>query len=89
MSNYKKGVNNIEDAIIEHVKQQKGKSSIVTGWIVIASVSDVESPDRDGYILQASQALPYHAQVGLLQTAVDDKKNLGMLATIKAMMGDD
>lgn len=89
MANYKKGVSEIEDAINKHVKEQKGKSSIVTGWIVVASVSDSRLAMSDGYVLQSSEALSHHGQVGLLQTAVDDKRNLGLLATIKAVMGDD
>lgn len=89
MANYKKGVSEIEDAINKHVKEQKGKGSIVTGWIVVASVSDSRLAMSDGYVLQSSEALSHHGQVGLLQTAVDDKRNLGLLATIKAVMGDD
>ena len=89
MGNYKEGVNGIEDAISLHVKEQKGKASIVTGWIVVASISDTTKLSSDGYILQASEALSHHGQIGLLQTAVDDKRNLGLLATIRAVMGDD
>jgi hypothetical protein len=89
MGKYKEGVNAIEDAINGHIKEQKGNSSIVTGWIIIASVSDATSPRADGYVLQSSEALSHHGQVGLLQTAVDDKRNLGLMATIKAVMGDD
>jgi len=89
MDNYKDGVGGIEDAISTHVKKQKGAGSIVTGWIVIASVSDTSQISTDGYIMQASEALSHHAQVGLLQTAADDKRNLGLLATIRAVMGDD
>ena len=59
---------------------------MVTGWIVIASVSDVESPDRDGYIMQASESLPHHTQLGLLNMALEDKKNMSMIATIRALM---
>ena len=89
MEDYKKGVNEIEEAINAHIKMQKGNGSIVTGWIMIASVSDSRRAASDGYVLQASEALSHHGQVGLLQTAVDDKRNLGLLATIKAVMGDD
>jgi hypothetical protein len=89
MRNYKKNVNLIEDAISNHIKEQKGRSSIVTGWIMVASVSDPSSPGSDGYVLQSSEALSHHVQVGLLQTAVDDKRNLGLMATLKAVIGDD
>ena len=86
---FKKTLDGIDNAINNHVKTNRTKGSIVTGWIVIASVSDVENADRDGYILQSSQSLPHHTQVGLLNMALDDKRNLGILATIKAMMGDE
>ena len=90
MSNeFKKTLNAIDNAINTHVKTNRTKGSIVTGWIVIASVSDVENADRDGYIMQSSQSLPHHTQVGLLSMALDDKRNLGLVSTIRALMGDD
>lgn len=79
----------IDDSINTHIKERRGKSSIVTGWIVIASISDVQSPNKDGYILQASESLPHHTQVGLLSMALDDKRNIGIVSTLRGMMGDD
>jgi hypothetical protein len=87
-ANFKKTLGGIDDAINMHVKTNRSKSSIVTGWIVIASLSDVESADRDGYIMQSSQSLPHHTQVGLLNMALDDKRNIGILSTLRSMMGD-
>lgn len=87
-ANFKKTLGNIDDAINTHVKTNRSKSSIVTGWIFIASVSDVENADRDGYIMQSSQSLPHHTQVGLLNMALDDKRNIGILSTLRSMMGD-
>ncbi len=86
MENFKETLNSIDDAINTHVKTNRTKSSIVTGWIVIASVSDVENADRDGYIMQASQSLPHHTQIGLLNMALDDKRNIGIISTLKAFM---
>lgn len=86
--NFKKTVDAIDSAISTHIKTNRSKSSVLTGWIVIASVSDVENADRDGYIMQASQSLPHHTQIGLLNMALDDKRNIGILATIKGLMGD-
>jgi hypothetical protein len=87
-ANFKKTLNGIDDAINVHVKSNRSKSSIVTGWIMIASVSDVENADRDGYIMQSSSSLPHHTQVGLLNMALDDKRNIGILSTIRSFMGD-
>ena len=89
MENFKKTLDGIDDAVNNHVKSNRSKSSIVTGWLVIASVSDVENPDRDGYIMQSSQSLPHHTQVGLLSMALDDKRNIGIVSTLRAVMGDD
>tara|TARA_R110000868_G_scaffold107893_3_gene294923 strand:+ start:1152 stop:1418 length:267 start_codon:yes stop_codon:yes gene_type:complete len=88
VENYKETLNAIDDAINTHVKTNRSKSSIVTGWIVIASVSDVENAERDGYIMQASQSLPHHTQVGLLNMALDDKRNISLLSTFRSIMGD-
>jgi len=85
---FKKTLNAIDNAINTHVKTNRTKGSIVTGWIVIASVSDVENADRDGYIMQSSQSLPHHTQVGLLSMALDDKRNIGIVSTLRGMMGD-
>jgi len=86
--NFKKTLTGIDNAISIHVKENRTRSSIVTGWIVIASVSDIENEDRDGYIMQASQSLPHHTQLGLLNMALEDKKNMSMLSTIRSFMGD-
>lgn len=85
---FRKTVNGIDDAISQHIKSNRTRTSIVTGWIVIASVSDIENEDRDGYIMQASERLPHHTQLGLLNMALEDKKNMSMIATIKGLMGD-
>lgn len=85
---FKKTLDGMDQAINTHVKTNRTKGSIVTGWIVIASVSDVENADRDGYIMQSSQSLPHHTQIGLLSMALDDKRNLGIISTLRAMMGD-
>lgn len=86
--NFKNTLNGIDDAIGIHVKTNRTRSSIVTGWIVIASVSDAENAERDGYIMQSSSSLPHHTQVGLLNMALDDKRNLSILSTIRSFMGD-
>ena len=85
---FRKTLNAIDDAITTHIKNNRSKTSIVTGWIVIASVSDVESQDRDGYIMQASERLPHHTQLGLLNMALEDKKNMSMIATIRGLIGE-
>ena len=85
---FKKTLNAIDQSISDHIKSNRTRTSIVTGWIVIASVSDIENEDRDGYIMQASERLPHHTQLGLLNMALEDKKNMSMIATIKGLMGE-
>jgi len=87
--NFKKTLDAIDDALTEHVKSQRGQSSIVTGWVLVASVSDSDNPEHDGYILQSSAALSHHTQVGLLNVALDDKRNISLLSTINSVMGDE
>ena len=89
MGDYKKGLDAIDDAITAHVKAQRSKSSIVTGWVVVASISDSEHIEHDGYIMQSSPSLGHHNQVGLLSVALDDKRNLSLISTINAIFGDD
>ena len=85
---FKRTLRAIDQSVSDHIKSNRSRTSIVTGWIVIASVSDIENEDRDGYILQASERLPHHTQLGLLNMALEDKKNMSMLATLRGMMGD-
>lgn len=89
MSDYKQTLDAIDDALSAHVKSQRSKSSIVTGWMLVASVSDSEHPEHDGYILQSSPALSHHNQIGLLTMALDDKRNLSLLATMRALSDED
>lgn len=85
---FKKTLRAIDNAISNHIKGNRSRTSILTGWIVIASVSDIESEERDGYVMQASERLPHHTQLGLLSMALEDKKNISMIATIRGLMGD-
>lgn len=89
LSDYKRTLDQVDDAITEHIKSQRSDNSIVTGWVLVASVSDSQNPNHDGYIMQSSPALGHHNQVGLLAVALDDKRNLGLISTINALMGDD
>jgi hypothetical protein len=87
--NYKKTLEGIDHSISTHVKTNKDEGSIVTGWVLVASVQHPESMSQDGYVVQSSASLPHHTQIGLLQMAIEDKRNISMMSTIRAMMGDD
>jgi hypothetical protein len=87
--NFKKTINALDEAISAHIRENRSGNGLLTGWMVIASVSDSNTIDRDGYIMQASPGMSHQAQLGLLNMALDDKKNISLIATIRALMGDD
>jgi hypothetical protein len=83
-----KTFNALEGAIDAHVKNTSPDGTFVTGWHIICSLS---SPDHDigssdGYVTYTSDGLPYHAQVGLLKMALDDKANISFMAMVTAFM---
>ena len=82
-------ISKIDEAIRSHIKTHKEEPSIVTGWIFVAAVSESDYPDRDGYVVQSSEGMQHHSEIGLLQMAIDDKKNFGILATLSSIMRDD
>lgn len=83
-ANFKRTLNEVDSAIQKHIKENDEQSAIVTGWVFVASLQKPD--DNDTYIVQSSLGLPFHSQVGLLNMAIEDRKNLGILATIQALM---
>ena len=71
----------LDDAVRHYVKENGDGSDVVTGWVLTTSVKDPLFPDSDGYITEHSPGLPYHAQLGLLVAAADEKRNI-ILANI-------
>jgi len=86
---FQRTIKELDQAITNHVQVHKGSGRVITGWMVLASVADSENLERDNYVMQSSPALAHHSQVGMLQVALDDKRNIGLIATLGAMMGDD
>lgn len=86
----------MEDAITEHIKSGGDDGVMVTGWILVASISslDHDSSNIDGYVTFTSQGLPHHTQIGLLNVSLDDRKASAMFASMNSMImmiddGDD
>ena len=71
----------LDDAIGD-VVQQGDPGAIVTGWVISVSVKHQNMPKGDGYIYLHSEALPHHSQIGLLQTALEDKSNTILVTTL-------
>lgn len=88
-NDFKRTINQIDSAITEHIQINQDKSCLVTGWLTVIAVSHPDMPEIDNYVVQASPGMGHHAQVGLLNMALDDKRNLGIIATMHALLGDD
>lgn len=80
-------ISSVDDAISEYAKANGDDGIFVTGWIVIASVSspDHDSSSTDGYFTIASDGLPHHTQIGLLNVSLDDKRALSMFGAMSAI----
>ena len=65
----------LDDAVRHYVKEHGDGSDVATGWVLTTSVKHPLFPDSDGYITEHSPGLPYHAQLGLLVAAADEKRN--------------
>lgn len=79
----------LDKAIDDHIKQTNEDGVFVTGWALVASLSSPshDATATDGYVTYTSEGLPHHAQIGLFQMAVDDRRNVGLLGTIAMAMG--
>ena len=69
-------MNEFDEAVQEFVRQVSNEKEIVTGWVLCATVKHPSMPNSDGYVVQHSKGLPYHAQIGLLQASMDEKRNV-------------
>lgn len=80
-------VSGIDKAIDAFVKEDS-EEVFVTGWVIVASVSSAghTSSESDGYLVQASEGLPHHTQLGLLNVAVEEKRSVSFFATMNHML---
>lgn len=65
----------LDDAVRRYAEENAGGSDVVTGSVLTTSVKHPLLPNTDGYITEHSPGLPYHAQIGLLVAAADEKRN--------------
>jgi len=64
------------DRVIEqYVRDNADGNEIITGWVLCMSVKHPAMNNNDGYIVDSSEGLPYHSQIGLLTASLDEKKN--------------
>lgn len=74
----------LDSAIAQHLKDTGDDGAILTGWVLSASVQHPGLPGSDGYFMEHSAGLPYHSQLGLLMTGLEEKKNLVLINTYKS-----
>lgn len=65
----------LDDAVRRYAEESADGSDVVTGLVLTTSVKHPLLPNTDGYITEHSPGLPYHAQIGLLVAAADEKRN--------------
>lgn len=78
----------LDDAIRHYVKRQGDGGDVVTGWVLTAAVQHPRVPYGDGYLTEHSGGLPYHAQLGLLYAAADEKKSALFANILREDNGD-
>lgn len=80
--------NGIENAIDEYLKASND-GTFATGWVLIVSMSSpsFSESEGDGYVTIASEGLPHHVQVGLMNVALEDKRTLGLISTVQSYLG--
>ena len=65
----------LDDAVEKFIKAEAGDGNIVTGWVIGISLKNVNVPNSDGYVVENSDGMPYHSQIGLITAVLDEKRN--------------
>lgn len=73
----------LESYIEKYVRANADGAEIITGWVLSVSVKHPSMETSDGYIVENSEGLPYHSQIGLLTAALDEKRNTVLSQVIK------
>jgi hypothetical protein len=79
----------IEKAINDYVRSETKGTTFQTGWILCVSLAPQGGDDSgvDSYITVSSEGLPAHTQMGLLQVAEMDLRNLSFLGAMSRVYG--
>lgn len=74
----------LDEAVSAHLKEATKNEVFPTGWVLVASISSVmhDIDNTDGYMTFTSEGLPHHSHIGLLQVALDDRKNISLISLI-------
>jgi hypothetical protein len=74
----------IDKALSDYIRRETEGKSFPTGWVLVASLAppNGDTGRSDSYITLSSDGLPVHTQMGLMELAQADMKNLSMLSII-------
>lgn len=74
----------IENAINDYVRGESKGKSFPTGWVIVASLAPPagDTGSGDSYLTLSSEGLPVHTQLGLLELAQADVKNMSLISMI-------
>jgi len=72
-----------DQAVQDYIKTSATEQDIVTGWVIGVVVKHPDMPNGDGYIVENSDGMPYHSQIGLITSILDEKKNTILSQIIK------
>lgn len=73
-----------DQAVSEYVANAQGhEGEMVTGWVLSLTVKHPNFGNGDGYIVENSDGMPYHSQIGLLHAALNEKTNVVLSNIIK------
>lgn len=78
-----KGIREFDKAVEQFVHANTGGGEMVTGWVISLSVKHPDRHEADGYVVEHSEGLPYHSQIGLLHAALNEKTNVVLSQVIK------
>ena len=70
-------------AVQDYIKTAATEQDIVTGWVIGVVVKHPDMPNGDGYIVENSDGMPYHSQIGLITSILDEKRNTILSQVIK------
>lgn len=79
----------IDRALNDYVRKETEGKSFVTGWVLVASLAppNGDTGRSDSYLTLSSEGLPAHTQMGLMELAQSDMKNISMLSLIGQSLG--
>ncbi len=73
----------MDDAVTSFVKDQVGRSTIITGWVIVVSTAEgAVAGAPNGFVMLHNEGLSQPTQLGLLQSGVNTVTQDQMLAAL-------